>query len=163
MVKPTYLLLLGYKEGQWYPHTFTDPMVRVEAFSTVWQTVALTKSLGMDAGCTVSSCRSRAAGTGWVTNWGGERSTAGCRHHSDTSWLVSLSGVRGDKLADSYIVRTAPVTHTELLPKFYLIISCLRLQFSVLWHLEVGIGNHILQLGKLLSGDVKFSPKGLGR
>lgn len=128
MGKPTYVVVLDHEERQWYPHTFTDPMVRVETFSTAWQTVALTKSLGMDTGYTVSSCRSRAAGTGHVTNWGGERSTAGCKHHRDTSYLVSLSGVRphkrGDMLVNGYIVRTAH-HHTQLIPKFYLIISCL--------------------------------------
>lgn len=64
MGKPTYVFVLDHEERQWHPHTFTDPMVRVEAFSTAWQTVALTKCLGMDTGYTVSSCRSRAAGTG---------------------------------------------------------------------------------------------------
>ena len=33
--------------------TFADPVVRVEAFSTVGQTVALAQGLGVDAGRTV--------------------------------------------------------------------------------------------------------------
>lgn len=61
-------LVLNHDGRQWCHHTSTDPMVRVEASSTAWQTVALTKNLGMDAGRTVSSCWPRAAGTGHVTN-----------------------------------------------------------------------------------------------
>lgn len=48
---------------------FADPVVRVEALSTAGQTVALMKSLGMEAGCTVRGCRSGASGTGDVTNF----------------------------------------------------------------------------------------------
>lgn len=52
--------------------TFADPVVRVEALSTVGQTVALAQGLGVDAGCTVRGRGSWAAGTRVVTNWGRE-------------------------------------------------------------------------------------------
>lgn len=71
--------------------TSADPMVRVEAFSTAGQAVALAQSLGLDAGCAVRGHGSRAAGTWMMTNWARERErTMGPRTRELPSYLGSF-------------------------------------------------------------------------
>lgn len=50
-----YALVMGksLKNDDDASDTFAGPVVRVEALSTVGQTVALAQGLGVDAGCTV--------------------------------------------------------------------------------------------------------------
>lgn len=61
-------LWLGMRNNSDANRTFADPMVGIEALSAARQAVTLMKSPGMDAGCTVRGCRSRAAGTRDVTH-----------------------------------------------------------------------------------------------
>lgn len=162
---------LGRRNNSDTNRTFTDPVVKIEALSTAWQAMTLMENMGMDAGHTVRSCRSRAAGTHVVTNWG-ERSTAGCRHHRDNPWMVFLPGdkphPRGSMLADGHLVRTVPVTPLSSFPHSTCLSApsaCKYMQwpFLVLWqHSEAAIANQILWLGKLRSWEVNFSLKDCG-
>ena len=64
-------------------------MVRVEALSTVGQTVALAQGLGVDAGGAVSGRGSWAAGTWVVTNWGRKEYNGTRVTRESTSWPAS--------------------------------------------------------------------------
>lgn len=101
----TYVLVTVKEKNSGTNRTFTDPVVGIEALSTAWQAMTLKENMGTDAGYTVRSCRSRAAGTRVVTNCG-ERSTAGCRHCRDNPWMGFLPGdkphPRGNMLADGH-------------------------------------------------------------
>lgn len=105
----TYVLVTVKEKNSGTNRTFTDPVVGIEALSTAWQAMTLKENMGTDAGYTVRSCRSRAAGTRVVTNCG-ERSTAGCRHCRDNPWMVSSPVINHTQEETCWQMVTVPDT-----------------------------------------------------